>query len=69
MAKVSLSSSTVPAAALFPNRFPAFYKPHFHAPKKIIQPPKILAKLGGGDGEAKRADKKKFITREEEPEQ
>ncbi|XP_072958606.1 uncharacterized protein [Typha angustifolia] len=34
-----------------------------------IKPAIVRAELGGGDGELKRADKKKFITREEEPEQ
>ncbi|CAA7024239.1 unnamed protein product [Microthlaspi erraticum] len=30
---------------------------------------KLYAKLGGGDGEVKPKEKKKFITKEEEPEQ
>ncbi|XP_011625122.1 uncharacterized protein LOC105421015 [Amborella trichopoda] len=33
-----------------------------------LQKSRVLAKLGGGDGDAKRLEKK-FITREEEPEQ
>ncbi|KFK39869.1 hypothetical protein AALP_AA3G299200 [Arabis alpina] len=43
--------------------FPQFLSP---------QPPKgfkLHAKLGGGDGEVKSKEKKKFITKEEEPEQ
>ncbi|XP_010488756.1 PREDICTED: uncharacterized protein LOC104766540 [Camelina sativa] len=34
-----------------------------------VQQFKLHAKLGGGDGEVKPKDKKKFITKEEEPEQ
>ncbi|PON46039.1 hypothetical protein PanWU01x14_254590 [Parasponia andersonii] len=46
-----------------------------HLPRSAISPKrrahrfKIHAELGGGDGEIKKGGKKKFITREEEPEQ
>ncbi|XP_058070622.1 uncharacterized protein LOC131219480 [Magnolia sinica] len=65
MAKVLLSSS--PMSALLPKPSPIFYKAHLIAPKRIGRT-KIHANLGGGDGETKRAEKK-FITREQEPEQ
>ncbi|GMN27631.1 hypothetical protein TIFTF001_001740 [Ficus carica] len=39
------------------------------SPKKRATCIKIHAQLGGGDGEVKKEGKKKFITREEEPEQ
>ena len=39
------------------------------SPKKRAHHFSIHAKLGGGDGEIKQGGKKKFITREEEPEQ
>ncbi|XP_077216318.1 uncharacterized protein LOC143850916 [Tasmannia lanceolata] len=64
MAKVTLSSPNLPA--FLPKPFP-FSQTHFNFPKRI-QHTRIHAKLGGGDGDLKRAEKK-FITREEEPEQ
>ncbi|XP_068669363.1 uncharacterized protein [Aristolochia californica] len=67
MAKLALSSPST--ACLIRNPSPLISPPHFHLPKKIHRTRKVLAKLGGGDGDVKRADKKKFITREEEPEQ
>ncbi|KAJ8514043.1 hypothetical protein OPV22_004477 [Ensete ventricosum] len=47
--------------------FPSLSSPSLSA-ARIIKPGRIYAKLGGADGEAKPA-KKKFITREEEPDQ
>ncbi|CAL9053479.1 uncharacterized protein LOC135635444 [Musa acuminata AAA Group] len=47
--------------------FPRFSFPSLSA-ARIIKPARIYANLGGADGEAKPA-KKKFITREEEPDQ
>ncbi|CAH8261972.1 unnamed protein product [Arabidopsis lyrata] len=45
--------------------------PQFLCPQSPLRFPqfKLHAKLGGGDGEVKPKDKKKFITKEEEPEQ
>ncbi|KAG7635924.1 hypothetical protein ISN45_At02g004110 [Arabidopsis thaliana x Arabidopsis arenosa] len=45
--------------------------PQFLCPPSPLGFPqfKLHAKLGGGDGEVKPKDKKKFITKEEEPEQ
>ncbi|KAJ0980132.1 hypothetical protein J5N97_008387 [Dioscorea zingiberensis] len=44
-----------------------YYPSHLWA--KVIKPTKVHAKLGGGDGEIKSGEKKKFITKEEEPDQ
>lgn len=52
--------------------FPKFYLCSFLANlgwKMITWEDKILVLLGGGEGEIKKGGKKKFITREEEPEQ
>lgn len=47
------------------------FKSHdfFASQKGKLQRFRFSAKLGGGDGEAKKDGKKKFITRDEEPEQ
>ncbi|KAK9285449.1 hypothetical protein L1049_024642 [Liquidambar formosana] len=68
-AKVALSSS-------LNTKFPSPHKPSspspithtLSSPRTRVHHFKIHAKLGGGDGEIKQAGKKKFITREEEPE-
>ncbi|XP_059662868.1 uncharacterized protein LOC132308707 [Cornus florida] len=69
--KVALSSSfstkfSIPAKQSSPS-------PVFHytlcSPKTRAHLFKIHAELGGGEGEVKQGGKKKFITRDEEPEQ
>lgn len=60
---LSLSSTTIFGAA-FPSHRPTS-SPVLVRNRKSI---KFHAKLGGGDGEVKRAEKK-FITKEEEPKQ
>ncbi|XP_010252761.1 PREDICTED: uncharacterized protein LOC104594242 [Nelumbo nucifera] len=70
----SSSLSTLPSL-FFPSKSSSpppicctlFQSPHRKRPQS--QRSKIRAKLGGGDGDVKPAGKKKFITREEEPQQ
>ncbi|XP_011085406.1 uncharacterized protein LOC105167402 [Sesamum indicum] len=72
-AEVGLSSGLNPKFML-PNK-PLFLsqcsQPHtaLYIPKKRCQQFRISANLGGGEGELKKGGKKKFITKEEEPEQ
>lgn len=70
-AKVALSSSFSTKASLPPKLSQQSPLLEIHcSPKKRLQHFKIHANLGGGDGEVKEVGKKKkFITREEEPEQ
>ncbi|KAJ7964695.1 Acyl carrier protein [Quillaja saponaria] len=68
-AKVTLSSSLSTKTSLLPK--PSSLSPSsctFSSPKTRVHF-KIHAKLSGGDGEIKKGGKKKFITREEEPQQ
>ncbi|KAG9443498.1 hypothetical protein H6P81_014838 [Aristolochia fimbriata] len=67
MAKLALSPPAT--ACLIRNPPPLYSLPHFRFPEKTHRTRKFVAKLGGGDGDVKPAQKKKFITREEEPEQ
>ncbi|OVA02184.1 hypothetical protein BVC80_8785g19 [Macleaya cordata] len=69
MSKMTLSSPTsinslLPKPLLSP-------LPHkkFYSPKRKPQKFQVHAKLGGGEEDIKKGGKKKFITREEEPEQ
>ncbi|KAH7660594.1 hypothetical protein IHE45_15G002900 [Dioscorea alata] len=70
-ASLHLPTSIVGGAATnFTSRpSPFFYSSRHLLPKVHNKPAKVQAKLGGGDGEVKSGQKKKFITREEEPEQ
>ncbi|XP_008229924.1 PREDICTED: uncharacterized protein LOC103329257 [Prunus mume] len=68
-AKLALSS---PTTTFLASSSPALlYPPSFTSisPKRRAHNFKIHAELGGGDGEIKKEGKKKFITREQEPEQ
>ncbi|KAI4305631.1 hypothetical protein L6164_028987 [Bauhinia variegata] len=69
--KLILSSSFLFRTSSFSNPSsslsPFFY--NFSSPKPKNLPFKLHAQLGGGDGEAKKGGKKKFITRDEEPQQ
>ncbi|ONK67436.1 uncharacterized protein A4U43_C06F20230 [Asparagus officinalis] len=60
-------SSTISGVAFLSRSYPSLPIPT--STITTAKPTKIQAKLGGGDGEAKRAEKKKFITKEQEPEQ
>ncbi|KAE8075519.1 hypothetical protein FH972_014227 [Carpinus fangiana] len=69
-AKVALYSSfstkfPLPPKPSLPSPFPCTYI----LPKTRVHHLRIHANLGGGEGEIKKGGKKKFITREEEPEQ
>ncbi|MBA0758323.1 hypothetical protein Gotri_021331 [Gossypium trilobum] len=70
-AKLALSSSLTTQIPLLPNSsssasaFPCALTSHNTRAHKF----RILANLGEGEGELKPKGKKKFITREEEPEQ
>ncbi|KAF8409731.1 hypothetical protein HHK36_005810 [Tetracentron sinense] len=70
-AKVALSSSLSTIPSLPPNSssLSPLSCTQFFSPKKRVHHFKIHANLGGGDGDIKQGGKKKFITREEEPEQ
>ncbi|XP_010907321.1 uncharacterized protein [Elaeis guineensis] len=68
MAMVALSPPTFASAFVPKFSPPTLPNSSSHWASTSIQPGKIQAKLGGGDGEAKRAGKK-FITREEQPDQ
>ncbi|KAF5190011.1 Transmembrane protein [Thalictrum thalictroides] len=70
MAKLTLSSSTVVLPSLLPNPLSsAIPCTSFYSPKRRSKSFKIHAILGGGDKDVKGAEKKKFITREQEPEE
>ncbi|RWR83244.1 hypothetical protein CKAN_01199500 [Cinnamomum micranthum f. kanehirae] len=64
MAKVIFSPPTIAALITIPH---SISLTRFHLPKRIYHS-RIHAKLGGGDGDTKGAERK-FITREEEPQQ
>ncbi|XP_052178901.1 uncharacterized protein LOC127792452 [Diospyros lotus] len=67
-AKVALYSS-LSGKLLLPTKGPSSF-PASSSPKpRRVHHFRIHAKLGGGEGEVKQGGKKKFITREEEPEQ
>ncbi|XP_061344151.1 uncharacterized protein LOC133290104 [Gastrolobium bilobum] len=69
-AKVTLSSSLAFKTSFLP-KSPSL-SPVLHSltsPKTNVLGVKVHAKLGGGDEEAKQGGKKKFITRDEEPQQ
>ncbi|KGN46605.1 uncharacterized protein LOC101219556 [Cucumis sativus] len=74
-AKFPLSSSLTIKFPLQQNPSSSFFPPlpsPFSSPKLRPTPSsrfKLLANLGGGDAEIKKGGKKKFITKEEEPEQ
>ncbi|EEF32158.1 uncharacterized protein LOC8271163 [Ricinus communis] len=68
-AKPALSSSLISQIPVLPNFSPSSpLSCTFSTPRKRVQKFKINA-IGGGDGELKPKGKKKFITREQEPEQ
>ncbi|KAL1321937.1 hypothetical protein HN51_066838 [Arachis hypogaea] len=48
---------------------PLLYAPFSHRNTPNVVALKVHAKLGGGDEEGKKGGKKKFITRDEEPQQ
>ncbi|KAM7495290.1 hypothetical protein LguiB_029899 [Lonicera macranthoides] len=76
-AKCAISSSSSSSSSSFITKFPL--------PTKLLSSPshshttcssrpkangfKIFAELGGGEGEVKQSGKKKFITKEQEPDQ
>ncbi|XP_057464587.1 uncharacterized protein LOC130754392 [Actinidia eriantha] len=69
-AKVSLYSSLsakLPLSTKVPFSSPVSYT--LSSPRTRAHHFKVHANLGGGEGEAKQGGKKKFITRDEEPEQ
>ncbi|KAK6918721.1 hypothetical protein RJ641_017143 [Dillenia turbinata] len=69
-AKVSLFSTINTKFSVPFNSSPlTFISFNFSSPKTRSHKFRTHANLGGGDGETKPAGKKKFITREEEPEQ
>ncbi|KAK6919212.1 hypothetical protein RJ641_015116 [Dillenia turbinata] len=69
-ARVSLSSTINTRVSVpFKSSSRTFLSFNFSSPKTRSQKFKTRANLGGGDGEIKPAGKKKFITREEEPQQ
>ncbi|KAI3465540.1 hypothetical protein Pfo_022203 [Paulownia fortunei] len=70
-AEVGLFSGLNPRFKLPNKPFSPPFQPHnaLYTPRKRMQEFRISANLGGGEGELKKGGKKKFITREEEPEQ
>ncbi|MQM16732.1 hypothetical protein Taro_049690 [Colocasia esculenta] len=66
MAKAAFLHPTI-SSTFLPRELPSLPAPSFHQPRRT-KSTKILVQLGGGKGDAKKAEKK-FITREEEPEQ
>ncbi|GLT27456.1 hypothetical protein SLA2020_024530 [Shorea laevis] len=71
-AKMPLSSSLnthVPVLPKLSSLLSSAFPQTFRSPKKNTKQFKIHANIGGGDEEPKPKGKKKFITREEEPEQ
>nr|XP_043621611.1 uncharacterized protein LOC122593285 [Erigeron canadensis] len=71
---ISINSSSLSATSLAtklhipPKPFPyqSFFPPKTHPTHRLF---KLQAKLGGDDGEVIKDSKKKFITKEQEPEQ
>ncbi|GMY09666.1 5'-AMP-activated protein kinase beta-2 subunit protein, putative isoform 1 [Fagus crenata] len=69
-AQMALSSSLSTQFPLPPKpSLPSPFSCTYILPKTRVHHFKIYANLGGGEGEIKKEGKKKFITREEEPEQ
>ncbi|KNA16685.1 hypothetical protein SOVF_086870 [Spinacia oleracea] len=72
-AKIGLSSSYVTTKLHCLPKLPSTSSPHFHYSPRICNHShfRISAKLGGEDAEAelKKDGKRKFITKEQEPEQ
>ncbi|XP_075643585.1 uncharacterized protein LOC142614832 [Castanea sativa] len=69
-AQMTLSSSL--STQFLPSPKPSLSSPFsctYILPKTRVHQFKICADLGGGEGEIRKEGKKKFITREEEPEQ
>ncbi|OAY78381.1 hypothetical protein ACMD2_19228, partial [Ananas comosus] len=72
MAKVAFSAPAVGSALLPKASSCSLIPPRSRCSLASVtarKPTGIHAALGGGDGELKRGEKKKFITREEEPDQ
>uniref|UniRef100_A0A7C9DAP2 Transmembrane protein n=3 Tax=Opuntia streptacantha TaxID=393608 RepID=A0A7C9DAP2_OPUST len=69
-AKIALSSSLTPKLALLHNNLHPISASQLHSSSKTSSSHfRINAKLGGSDAEPKKGGKRKFITKEEEPEQ
>ncbi|BAT80483.1 uncharacterized protein LOC124835192 isoform X1 [Vigna umbellata] len=66
-AKLTLSSPLSFKTSFLPKSLPDSLV--LCSPRTNVTGVKVHAKLGGGDEDVKKGDKKKFITREEEPQQ